>query len=89
MDTFHLLFIAWGAITALLICAMIYRGTLNNHEEDRIAFGVGGQTFADEQRTIVSRIEKLSLASLVLGILSAVLLVIIAGIWLWQSYQSF
>ncbi len=43
MDTFHLLFIAWGAVTALLICTMIYRGTLNIHEEDHIALGAGAR----------------------------------------------
>ncbi len=47
------------------------------------------ETLADEQRAIVSRIEKLSLASLVLGILSGVLLAIVAGMWLWQNFQSF
>lgn len=89
MDTFQLLFIAWGAVTALLVCTMIYRGTLNIHEEDHIALGAGEQTLADEQRAIVSRIEKLSVLSLALGILSGVLLAIIAGMWLWQNYQSF
>jgi hypothetical protein len=89
MDTFQLLLIVWGAITALLICTMIYRGTLNIHEEEHIALGAGGQTLADEQRAIVSRIEKISLASVVLGILSGVLLLIVAGMWLWQNFQSF
>ncbi len=89
MDTFQLLFITWGAVTALLICTMIYRGTLNIHEEDHIALGAGAQTLADEQRAIVSRIEKLSVASLVLGILSGVLLAVVAGMWLWQNFQSF
>lgn len=89
MNTFDLIFIAWAAVTALLVCTMIYRGTLNIHEEDHLALGAGEQTLADEQRAIVSRIEKLSLASLVLGILSGVLLAIIGGMWLWQNYQSF
>jgi hypothetical protein len=89
MDTFHLLFIAWAGVTALLICTMVYRGTLNIHEEDHIALGYGAQTLADEQRVIVSRIEKLGLLSLVLGILSGVLLAIIVGMWLWQNYQSY
>ncbi|HEY6444516.1 MAG TPA: hypothetical protein VIY66_14365 [Candidatus Acidoferrales bacterium] len=89
MDTLQLLLIAWGAVTALLICTMIYRGTVNNHEEDHIALGAGAQTLADEQRAIVSRIEKLSVASLVLGILSGVLLAVVAGMWLWQNFQSF
>jgi hypothetical protein len=89
MDTFNLIFIAWAAVTALLVCTMIYRGTLNIHEEDHIALGAGEQTLADEQRAIVTRIEKLSLVSLVLGILSGVLLAIIAGMWLWQNYQSY
>lgn len=89
MDTFQLLFIAWAAVTALLICTMIYRGTLNIHEEDHLALGAGAQTLADEQRAIVSRIEKLSVLSVALGILSGVLLAIVAGMWLWQNYQSF
>jgi ABC-type Fe3+ transport system permease subunit len=89
MDTFHLLFITWAAVTAVLVCAMIYRGTLNNHEEDHLALGAGEQTLADEQRAIVGRIEKLSRASLVLGILSGVLLAVIGVMWLWQNFQSF
>jgi hypothetical protein len=89
MDTFHLLLIAWGTVTAVLICTMIYRGTLNIHEEEHIALGAGEQALADEQRAIVSRIEKLSRASLVLGILSVALLAVLAVMWLWQNFQSF
>jgi uncharacterized membrane protein len=89
MDMFHMLLIAWGAITALLICMLIYRGTLNIHEEDHLVLSAGEQSMADEQRAIVARIEKLGRASLIVGIVSAGLLAVIAGMWLWQSYRSF
>ena len=27
---------AWGAVTAILICLLIYRGTLEAHEDDQV-----------------------------------------------------
>ena len=36
MDTIHMvlytLLVAWGAVTVILICALIYRSTLETHE---------------------------------------------------------
>ena len=40
MDSVHnmlfTLLVTWGIVTAALICLLIYRGTLESHEDDQI-----------------------------------------------------
>ena len=83
------LFIAWGIVTAILICVLIYRSMLSNREEDQIFLDAATQTIADEQRALVARIESLGKPITALIVLSSVLLVTVAGLWLWQGFQSF
>jgi hypothetical protein len=89
MGTIQMLLIAWGVITAVLICVFIYRSTLETREEDQIFLDPAGESMAREQRAIVARIEKLSRPLVALAVLSGALLVVIAGMWLWQGFQSF
>ncbi len=83
------LFVAWGVITAVLICVLIYRSMLENREEDQIFLDAAAQSMANEQRALVSRIERLSKPITALIVVSSVLLVTVAGLWLWQGFQSF
>lgn len=83
------LMVAWGAVTAALICLLIYRGTLEAHEDDQIFLNAAGESMAQEQRLIVARIDKLSRPITLLIIASCALLVVIAGIWLYQGFQKF
>jgi hypothetical protein len=76
-------------ITSILICIFIYRSTLETREEDQIFLDAAGDSMAREQRAIVARIEKLSRPLVALTVLSGALLVVIAGMWLWQGFQSF
>lgn len=93
MDTVHdvlyALLIAWGAVTGLLICLLIYRGTLETREGDQIFLDAAGDSMASEQRAIVARIDKLGRPITALIILSSVLLVASAGVWLWQGFKNF
>jgi hypothetical protein len=93
MDTFHdILYatlIAWGVVTAALVCLLIYRGTLEAHEDDQIFLDAAGDSMASEQRSLVARIDKLSRPITLLIIASSVLLLVVAGIWLWQGYKNF
>jgi len=83
------LLVAWGVITALLICVLIYRSMLENREEDQIFLDAAAQSMANEQKLIVARIERLGRPITALIVLSSVLLVTAAGLWLWQGFQNF
>ena len=79
----------WGVITAVLICVMIYRSTLETREEDQIFLDAAGESMANEQRAIVARIERLGRPIVALMVVSGVLLAVIAGLWLYQGFKSF
>jgi hypothetical protein len=83
------LMVAWGVVTAALVCLLIYRGTLEAHEDDQIFLDAAGESMAQEQRMIVARIDKLSRPITLLIVASCSLLVVIAGIWLYQGFQKF
>jgi hypothetical protein len=89
MDTLQMLLLAWGVVTAILVCMWIYRSALENREEDQIFLDAAGDSMAREQAALVARIEKLSRPILALMILSGVLLVSMAGFWAYTSIQSF
>ena len=89
MGTLQMVLLAWGVVTAILVCMWIYRSALENREEDQIFLDAAGDSMAREQRAIVARIEKLSRPILALIVLSSVLFVTMAGVWIWQSIHSF
>jgi hypothetical protein len=89
MGTIEMLLIAWGVVTAVLICVMIYRSALQTHEEDQIFLDPAGESMAQEQRVIVSKIEKLGTPIAGLAILSGAILLAIVGMWLYRGYKNF
>jgi hypothetical protein len=84
-----MLLISWGVITAALLCVLIYRSSLTTHEEDQLFLDDAGQAMASEQRALVARIERLGRPITALMVVSGALLVVIAGIWLWQGFRNF
>ena len=84
-----ILLVIWAAITGLLILFWIYRSILENKEEDQLFLDKAEEHMAREQREIVSRINKLGKPIMFLGVTSGVLLVMIAGVWVWQGLKSF
>jgi hypothetical protein len=88
-DALYALLIGWGVVTAVLVIALIYRSTLETREEDQIFLDAAGDAMASEQRALVARIQKLSKPITALVVLSGSLLVVTAGIWLWQVFKNF
>lgn len=89
MGTLGMLLVAWGAVTVVLICTLIYRSTLETREEDQLFLDSAQEITASEQRVIVTRIERLSRPIVALWVVSGALLIAVAGLWLYQGYQSF
>lgn len=88
-SSLYFLLIAWGVVTAVLVCVLIYRSTLATREEDQVFLSGGCEGMAKEQRLIVARIESLSRPITALVVISGSLLVITGGLWLWQVFKNF
>jgi hypothetical protein len=83
------LMISWGVITAALVVLVVYRGTLSSKEDDQIFIDEAEQHHYREQQLIISRISRLTRPIIALAVLSGVLLLASAGIWIYQGYRSF
>ena len=85
MSTLIELLIVWGVLTAALIVVLIYRGTLTMHEDDQLFLSESESHVAREQMEIMAKVNKLGPFVKVLGTLSAVLILTIAGIAVYQQ----
>lgn len=83
------LLIAWGVVTVILIALILYRGMLTSKEEDQLFLDKAEEHIAREQRALVARILKLSKPIAVFGVLSGLLLLVIAGWWVLDALKSF
>jgi hypothetical protein len=80
MDVLRILVIAWGAVGAMLLVLLGYRGTLTRYEEDQIFLSDAVSVESQEQGEIQRKLLKIRplLVAMVwtIGALTAVILVI-------------
>lgn len=81
--------VAWGTITSVLAVLVIYRTTLSSREDDQIFLDKAEDHMAAAQRELVVRINGLTRPIVTLAVLSGVLLLTVAGVWLYQGFKSF
>lgn len=84
-----MLLILWGAITLVLVVLLIYRSTLVMHEDDQLFLSEGETQLAQEQLELQRRMTKLQPFVRACGTLSALLLVVLAGMGLYDMYKQF
>lgn len=77
------LLILWGAVTAFLVYLFIRRSVLVMKEEDQLFLDKAEDHIRKEQEQIVARITKLDKQVMWTGILSGVLLLVVAGVWVY------
>ena len=85
MPTLFVLLIVWGVLTAVLIALLIYRGTLTMHEDDQLFLGESESHMAREQIEIMEKVNKLGPFVKILGTASAVMILGIAGLAIYQG----
>jgi hypothetical protein len=84
-----LLMASWGVITAVLVILVIYRGTLSSKEDDQIFIDAAEQHHYLEQQAIIAKISRLTKPIIALAVISGVLLLASAGIWIYGGLKSF
>jgi len=83
------LLIAWGIVTAVFLILLIWRSLLESHEDDQIFLDSAQDHMAKEQRELVSKINTLSRPIMTSGIAAGGLLLVIAGLWLYEGLKHF
>ncbi|MGZ4788261.1 MAG: hypothetical protein ACXVZX_07050 [Terriglobales bacterium] len=84
-STLEMLLIVWGVLTALLLILLIYRSTLSIHEEDQLYLDEAEAHMQREQDEIHAKMDRIVWPVRVLGGASAVLLLMSAGVWIYEG----
>jgi len=82
------LLIAWGALTAVLIVLLIYKSTLSMREDDQLFLDESESHMEQEQLEILRRMNKITPLVRLFGAASGVLILVIAGIWIYNGFTQ-
>jgi hypothetical protein len=80
--------ILWGIVTTLLIVLLIYRSMISMKEDDQLFLDSAQSNLEQEQRQVRTQLERLAPYTKVLGATSGLLLVGMAGMWLYQQLSG-
>jgi hypothetical protein len=86
--TIFYLLIVWGVIFTVFLLLLLRKSLLESHEDDQLFIDAAEEHMAREQRELVSRIRALSRPIMTSGIAAGVLLLVIAGLWLYQGLKQ-
>ena len=84
-STLTSLLILWGVLTAVLVILLIYRSTLAMREDDQLFLNESESHMQLEQQQVIARLNKVNLPVRILGGASGLLILIIAGMWIYEG----
>ncbi|MBZ5629668.1 MAG: hypothetical protein LAO06_12465 [Acidobacteriia bacterium] len=79
------LLIVWGVLTAALVILLIYRSTLAMREDDQLFLNDSESHMQIEQQQVIARLNKVNLPVRILGAASGLLILVIAGLWIYEG----
>jgi hypothetical protein len=83
------LLLSWGLITVALIALLVYRVTLSNKEDDQLYLNKAEiSMMGSDQALVISRLNRLGKPILALAILSGLLLLASASLWVWIGFSN-
>jgi hypothetical protein len=88
MSTLMWPLIVWGVLTGVLIILLIYRSTLTMHEDDQLFLDDSASGMAQEQAEIMHKLNKVTPFVKWLGAASGVLILVIAGMAVYQGLNQ-
>ena len=88
MSKLVVLLIIWGVLTTILVVLLIYRSTLTMHEDEQLFLDESSSHMAQEQQDLLKRVNKINPLITAFGGASGALILVIAGIWIYQSLTT-
>jgi uncharacterized protein YxeA len=83
-----MLLIIWGVLTVVLILLLIYRSTLSMHQDEQLFLDESSKNLREEHEQVQARMQKVTPWVRILGAISAVLILVIAGMAVWQRINQ-
>jgi hypothetical protein len=80
--------VAWGVLTGVLVVLLIYRSTLTMHEDDQLFLDESASQMAQEQMELMAKVNKVTPIVKWLGAASGVMILVIAGMAVYQGLQQ-
>ncbi len=77
--------ISWVGVTVVMIGLAIYRGVLVMHEDDQVFLDKAEAAFETESAQQLVKLKKVERVLKLTTALSAVLFVVVAGLWFYQG----
>jgi hypothetical protein len=88
MEPMSVLMTVWAVVTTVLAVLLIYRSALSMHEDDQIFLNSAESHLEKEQQQLAIRMDKLRPYLSVLGASSGVLVLLMAGLWVWRGWKG-
>ena len=80
--------IAWGVFTVGLVILLIYRSTLTMHEDEALYLDDASAHMQKEQTELITKVNRLTVPVWVFGAGSGVLLLVLAGMFIYQGLNA-
>lgn len=84
---FNVLTVSWASVTVVLVGLLIYRALIGMREEDQLFLASGEEHLARDQKVLQTRISYVNKFALWLGVLSGLLLIGLATIWVLENFH--
>ena len=88
MTPMFMLLVAWGILTGILIILWIYKSTLTMHEDDSIFLNETESQMHKDQIEVLAKMKKITPIVKVLGALSGLMILVIAGLFIYQGLNA-
>jgi hypothetical protein len=88
MTAMLVLLICLGVLLAILVVLLIYRSTLEMHEDDQLFLTEGESQMAKDQQELQRTLGRVEPAVRWLGALSGVILLAIVGMWIYGGLSQ-
>jgi len=91
MEPMSVLLTLWAVLTTVLVVLLIYRSALAMHEDDQLFLNANDSEspLESEQKQVMQRMNRVRPFVNILGASSGLLVLLMAGLWVWRGWNRF